>query len=359
MKKYRISVYAIAKNEEKFASRWAQSMSEADDIIVLDTGSNDKTVEILSSLPRVKVYREKIDPWRFDTARNKSLEKVPADTDYCVCTDLDEIFEKGWREKLEKVLDSCPDKVSYRYTWSFNSDGSEGTVFNAEKIHTRHNFIWTHPVHEVLSFSKNCSPVTVFAPGVQLNHYPDNQKSRAQYLPLLEQSVMESPEDDRNMHYLGREYMYYGRFPEAIATLERHLSLKTALWKDERCASMRYIARCFEKLNKTDNAFIWLMKACSEAPYLREPWMDTAEFMYRQKNWHGVITFINEALKIRKSCDTYITDASNYKEKPYDLLSLAYYYAGDKKNAEANALKALEINPAEERIRNNLIFFKA
>ncbi len=45
-----------------------------------------------------------------------------------------------------------------------------------------------------------------------LNHYPDKNKSRSSYLPLLELSVKEDPEDDRNMHYLGREYMYYGRW---------------------------------------------------------------------------------------------------------------------------------------------------
>ena len=38
----------------------------------------------------------------FDVARNKSLELVSLDTDICVCTDIDEVFEPGWRENLEK-----------------------------------------------------------------------------------------------------------------------------------------------------------------------------------------------------------------------------------------------------------------
>lgn len=44
-----ITVYAIAKNEEKFAARWAASMREADNVVVLDTGSTDGTVEILKA----------------------------------------------------------------------------------------------------------------------------------------------------------------------------------------------------------------------------------------------------------------------------------------------------------------------
>jgi len=47
MKKLKIVVYAITKNEEKFVDRWVDSMSEADEIYVLDTGSIDKTVKLL------------------------------------------------------------------------------------------------------------------------------------------------------------------------------------------------------------------------------------------------------------------------------------------------------------------------
>ena len=97
----KIVVYAISKNESKFVDRWVDSMREADDIIVLDTGSKDDTVEKLKKRG-VKVYEAVFDPWRFDVARNASLEKVPLDTDICVCTDLDEVFVSGWRKILEK-----------------------------------------------------------------------------------------------------------------------------------------------------------------------------------------------------------------------------------------------------------------
>lgn len=358
MNSLKICVYAIAKNEAGFAARWAENMSEADEIIVLDTGSSDDTVKILSGFPKVKVYSENVSPWRFDTARNKSLSLVPENTDYCVCTDLDEIFNKGWREKLEKALVTHPDKISYRYTWEIDENGKEKTVFNIEKIHKRTGFIWTHPVHEVLTFIGEGTPKTVFAEGLRLYHYPDKNKSRGQYLPLLEMSVKETPEDDRNMHYLGREYMFYGRFNEAINTLKQHLSLKTALWKDERSASMRYIARCYEQLGDRENAFLWLMNACKEAPYLREPWMAAAEHLYIDKNWHGVIFFIEKALLIKDRKNTYITDNACYEDKPYDLLSIAYYYTGDMQNALTNAQKALELCPDNERIKSNIRLFK-
>ena len=61
------------------------SMAEADGVYVLDTGSTDGTAERLRALGAV-VVEERVEPWRFDTARNRSLELVPEDADICVCT---------------------------------------------------------------------------------------------------------------------------------------------------------------------------------------------------------------------------------------------------------------------------------
>ena len=78
MSKYKVCVYAITKNEEKFVDRWCKSMSEADEIYVLDTGSTDNTVELLKK-NGVNVKVKVFDEWRFDVARNESLSLLPDD----------------------------------------------------------------------------------------------------------------------------------------------------------------------------------------------------------------------------------------------------------------------------------------
>ena len=75
MEGYKVCVYAIAKDEAKFAARWAESMSEADAVYVLDTGSSDDTVKILQA-HGVNVRSEIITPWRFDAARNRSARRL-------------------------------------------------------------------------------------------------------------------------------------------------------------------------------------------------------------------------------------------------------------------------------------------
>ena len=349
----KIVVYAIAKNESSFVDRWMDSMSEADQVVVLDTGSDDGTAERLRARG-ARVAVERIVPWRFDRARNRSLELVPEDADVCVCTDLDEVFHPGWRSALEGVWTPETRQASYRYTWSFQPDGSEGVVFWQEKIHARRGFRWVHPVHEVLEWvGEGERGLLALAQGVQLDHHPDPQKSRGQYLPLLELSVAEDPEDDRNLHYLGREYLYYGRWDDCIRTLTQHLSLPSAVWRDERAASMRYIARAHARKGERDEARDWYLRAAAEAPHLREPWTDLAMLLYEDQEWDGVLYATACALKIRERPRTYICEAEAWGSLPHDLRCQAYYHTGRLPQALEEAQLALAAAPSDPRLAGN------
>lgn len=347
----KICVYAISKNEEKFVNRWYNSMKEADEVYVLDTGSTDNTVEKLRQAG-ANVSIKEIKPWRFDVARNESLKLVPLDCDVCVCTDLDEVFEPGWREKIELLWKDGVNHLRYNYNWSLDDKNNPIVNFYIEKIHARKDFIWTHPVHEVLQYNGD-KQLYLTTDEITLNHYPDNTKSRGSYLPLLELSVKENPEDDRNMHYLGREYMYYGRWNECIDTLIKHLSLKKAIWKDERSASMRFIARSYFELGRIDEAKMWLDKAIKETPYLRDPYVERAILEYRLSNYEEAIHYCNEALKIKKHEKTYINEVFSWNNTVYDLLSIAYFYTGDINKSLENIDIAIKMNPEDERLANN------
>ena len=350
----KIVVYAICKNEAQFVDRWMDSMSEADEVVVLDTGSSDDTVQRLRDRgARVEV--EAISPWRFDVARNRSMELVPKDADICVCTDLDEVLHPGWRKLLEGAWRPGTGQAVYRYTWSFNPDGSEGVVFWYEKIHARHGYQWVHPVHEVLQWTGPGTPgPKVTVEGMQLDHLPDPTKSRAQYLSLLELSVQEDPDDDRNVHYLGREYMYRRRWDDCIRTLERHLAMPSATWADERAASMRYIAHSWAMKGKRQLARNWYLRAIAQAPHLREPYMDLAMLLYEDGSWDGVLYFTSCALAISTRPKTYICESASWGSLPHDLRSIAFYHTGRTAQALDEARAALAIEPTNERLAGNV-----
>lgn len=331
-------------------------MKEADEIYVLDTGSTDNTKELLESLG-VNVTKKEIIPWRFDVARNESLKLVPEDADICVCTDLDEVFESGWRENLEKNWTPTTTHARYNYNWSLDEHNKPLVNFHIEKIHSRHNYLWTHPVHEVLKFTGELEQ-TITIDEITLNHYPDSSKSRGSYLPLLELSVKEDPTDDRNMHYLGREYMYYGKWDQAITTLKNHLDLKSATWPDERAASYRFIARSYKNLKNYPEARNYYDKAIKEAPHLRDALIEKAILEYELKNFSEVEALCLKALQITTHEKTYINEVFSWDSTVYDLLAISCFNLEKYNYAIYFSTLALEKDPTNERLLKNHQLYK-
>ncbi|WP_341444104.1 glycosyl transferase family 2 [Sporobacter termitidis] len=322
-------------------------------VVVTDTGSGDKTAERLRERGAV-VYTETISPWRFDTARNIAMDHIPEHMDICVSNDLDEVFEKGWRQKLEDAWQPFYTRARYLFTWSHNPDGTPGKQFAMEKIHRRHGFRWVHPVHEVLEYSGEDQDQTVWVNGMVLNHYPDLSKPRAQYLPLLELSAQENPSDDRTMFWLGREYSYHGMHDRCIDTLKRHLQLPSAGWDEERSASMRFISRSYQAKNDFAEAKRWLFRAIAECPRVREPYLQLARFGYLEGNWPLVFLMTEKGLGITERPGSYLTEPESWGYSFYDLGAISAYRLGMYEKSYRYAEIACETEPNNPRLEKNL-----
>jgi len=323
------------------------AVGEADLVVVVDTGSTDRTAEKLRARGAL-VYEETIVPWRFDEARNRALEHVPEDADICVSNDLDEVFEPGWREKLETAWRPEHTRARYLFAWT------PAKTFPMEKIHRRHGFRWVHPVHEVLEYSGSDPDNTVWVAGLVLRHYPDLTKPRSQYLPLLELSVRENPDDDRAVFWLGREYMYYGKWSSCIETLKRHLALPSAKWDEERAASMRFIARCHEMQGDFKQAKAWLFRAAAECPGAREPYLALAKLAYREENWPMLYAMAKNGLAIAAGSGSYLVEPESWGPALWDYGAIGAYRLGLFKEAHDLARRAVELGGGDERLAANL-----
>lgn len=345
----RVAVYSIAKNEAAHVERWAASAADADHIILVDTGSTDGTLEAAEDAT-VTVHQRRIYPWRFDTARNTALALVPDDVDYCIALDLDEILIPGWRDALESAHREGWSRPRYRYTWSWNFDGSPGLVYGGDKIHARHGYTWRHPVHEVIT------PMAEETQGwipLEIHHHPDPSKSRAQYLPLLAQSVAEDPTDDRNAYYYARELHFAGHGDQALAEFYRYLDLPTATWDAERSKAMRFLAEL-----ETANAEKWLLKATAEAPHRREPWVDLARHYHDQHSWQLCLAAAERALSITEQPLEYLCEPDAWGATPHDLAALAAWNLGLTDVARLHGQAAVDLKPTDPRLTTNLTYYK-
>lgn len=345
----KVAVYTIALNERQFVEQWFESAKDADYLLIADTGSTDGTVEAARALG-INVVDVRVNPWRFDDARNAALAALPIDIDMCVSLDMDEVITPGWKKILTEAWERGINRPRYKHIWSWNEDGTPGLEFSYDHIHGRKGFRWRHPVHECI-YSYGIEEKQDWLEGIETHHHPDPTKSRSQYLPLLSLSVQEDPHNDRNAFYYGRELYFYGRYEEAAKELKRHLELPTAVWAPERAASMRFIGKSLPA-----EAEIWFRKAVDEAPGRREPYVDLAKLYYNRQDWVKCLEAAESALAIKEKPLEYLCEAESWGSAPHDYASISAYRLGQYDKALKYAKEALEIESDNERLRSNLVF---
>lgn len=343
----KIAVYAIAKDEAQFVERWQQSACDADSLHILDTGSNDQTVTAARDLG-IDVVVRKFDPWRFDHARNAGLAMVPNGVDLCVALDMDEVLLPGWRDELEKLGPEVT-RPRYKYTWSWKSEGVPDLQYGGDKIHSRNGYRWKHPVHEVL-VPDGISEIQDWC-GLEIHHHPDHSKSRGQYLPLLELAVAEDPQDDRNAHYLAREYFFNGQNDKAESEFRRHLSLASATWGAERAQSYRYL---YKITGDPEN----LESAIKEDPDRREAHVDLAMHHYEREEWHRALDAAKRALRVSHKPLAYLVESWAWGALPHDIAAISAYNLGYYAEAKYHGMEAVKLSPYDDRLVNNLSYYK-
>lgn len=350
--KPKICVYAISKNEAHFIKRFCESASDADMILIADTGSTDGLPEEAVKHGAI-VHHISINPWRFDTARNAALALVPGDMDICISLDIDEVLTPGWREEIERAWEiGVTTRLRYLYDWG------GGLKFYYEKIHSRHGYMWHHPCHEYPRPDGRIQEVWGHIDNLLVVHLPDPAKSRSYYIDLLELSVKEDPYCTRNAFYYARELSFRSRWREAVAACESYLKMPNATWVDERCYAYRVMGRSYNGLQEWANAEKAFQLAAAEAPHTREPWCELALLCYHQQRWEECFAYSMKALRITHRAAIYTSDPVVWGYQPHDLAAISAWNLGLKDIAIKQGQIALDLEPHDVRLETNLRFYR-
>ena len=164
------SLCMIVKNEEKVLARCLDSICDLmDEIIIVDTGSGDRTKEI-AGLYTDRVYDFE---WTgsFSDARNFSFSL--AGCDYIYCADADEVLDGENREKLRILKETILPQVEIVQMY-YGNQLCHGTVYNFDRelrprlFKRLRTFEWIEPVHETVRLL----PV-VFDSDIEITHMPE------------------------------------------------------------------------------------------------------------------------------------------------------------------------------------------
>lgn len=350
---YQICVYAMCKNEEPFVERWIHSMKEADRIVVMDTGSTDNTVAALRA-SGADVYTEPVIPWRWDTARERSLSYVPGDVDICVATDLDDVWTAGWRALLEKAWIPGTTRARHLYNYAISPDGRPlNQNFKHSRIHARHGYKWVRANHEYLQYIGEGEEKIIDVEGLTLNHYPDTTKSRSFNLALSKLALQEDPDDVDMLRSLGLDYYNNNMFAKVKETFLQYLKHPKADDAELRCQAMYLIAKCFELDGDSSEAYRWFFRAIAEDHQHKDAFMELALAAYRKMDWH---TALFGACKVLEISD--VSSHSNHSAAcgpvPYHIASLACCALGLLPQALTFAKQAQALDPGDEQFSQNV-----
>lgn len=171
-----ISLCMIVKNEEKLLKRCLDSIADLmDEIIIVDTGSTDRTKEIAAG------YTDKLYDFAwtgdFSDARNFAASK--ATMEYIYTADADEVVNEENRKRFAELKQVLLPEVEIVQMYYCNL-GEQNTTYNFEKEYRpklyrrQRDFVWIDPIHETLRLD----PV-VFDSDIEIEHRPEgNHASR-------------------------------------------------------------------------------------------------------------------------------------------------------------------------------------
>jgi hypothetical protein len=348
-----VYVYAICKNEAHNVERFISWGVEADGVFFLDTGSTDGTQDLLRQNGAI-VEEYSVNPWRFDEAKNRAMALVPDDADICICFNLDETMFPitGWRRQLELAWGPWVSQARYKYVAHVSPDAAPNPTYWFTAIHSRHGYVWRYPTHEVLYGIPGQHGETITT-SLECRHARPHWKQKSDDLSLLRLALQEEPDDERCLHYYGRELCHQRRWQEAMIPLQRHLQVSG--WSKEKAASANMLAACSRHSSSSWEVEKWLLRAVAEAPEMREHWVYLGRYyMNERRNYAAGYYCGKRALEI-SYCDIshYSSNERDWRLGPLDLLSVCAWHMGLKAEAGEAVKEALALAPDDRRVQSN------
>ena len=260
----------IVKDEEHRLARCLASVAGVvDEMVVVDTGSTDGTLDIARAWG-AKVARFEFCPIDFAAARNASLER--ATSPWVLVLDADETLAWESREPLQAALRAGRNAAYILNRRNLAPDGTAGVVEQAVRLFPNHpRTRYRGRVHETVNASLLDGGGRLCRSAIFIDHHLEAEarlraKSRL-YLALLKEELAEAPDDAERLTFLAAEYHKLGLLDDAALTAETIARLepldpmahvRVGLYRLVHLRQVRRAAMAFERA-------LELRSDCSEA----------------------------------------------------------------------------------------------
>lgn len=323
-----ISLCMIVKNEEEVLERCLNGLKNiVDEMIIVDTGSTDRTKEIAAQFTS-NIYDFK---WTddFSDARNFSFSK--AIMDYIYVADADEVIDEENQKlflQLKEVLLPEIEIVQMMYCNQLEF----GTTYNFDeeyrpKLYKRlRSFVWEEPLHEAVRLE----PV-IFDSDIRIEHKPLNSHADRDF-SIYQRLIKQGKRISKKLHTMYAKELYIAGnkkdFTNAVPLFEQTMKDESRTLDEVKEAAC-VLARAYRLTGKEREFFRNTLKEIASNPS-SEICYELGEFYLAQKDYkEAVLWYYNAAYETSSILNIHC--GGDY---PLGRLAFCYEKLGDLKQAE-------------------------
>ena len=309
-----LSLCMITKNEEKCLGQCLSSVQGiADEIIIVDTGSTDKTKEIAKKF-KAKIYDFK---WTddFSAARNESLRH--ASKDWILVLDADEIIEKNDLEKIRNAIENENDAAGFSFEQrSYINSYFEGAVKNnsgfsqvkgypfyishflVRLFKNRLGIKFSNRVHELVEDSMREKNLAISKIDVVLHHFGSVKDETAireksqMYSRIIMEQLQQEPDNPRFNYQAARMHLGMNDSANALRYFK-----KTAKLDPHYKLVFSEIAKIYLQMNDRNKAIEYFRKSMNHNPENPSPANNLAVVYMSSGNFKNAKEILEEQLK--------------------------------------------------------------
>jgi glycosyltransferase involved in cell wall biosynthesis len=355
MAENKICLNMIVKNESKIIERCIKSVYHLIDTwCIVDTGSTDGTQEIIKELLKDKPGELIERPWvNFGHNRNEALRYGEKWGDWILLTDadmvlVDEGFDKSTLNPSIDGYEVIQDNHGVRYN-------------NYRLLRASRNWQCIGVTHEYYSPADGIKTRDLI-PALWFNDISDGGSKSDKFerdIRLLEQGLIDEPNNHRYMFYLAQSYRDIQQWDKAIHWYEK--CAETSTWDEEAWFAAYMVGWCMCGAGKpVQETSVALYKAWMMRPWRNEPVFQMAMEFKKAGAWDNAYQLLKVAASMDyPHRDSLFISAVLYEGASIDEFAVAAYHVGKHQEAIAATQKLLTSPYGEknsERLNNNILY---
>ncbi|NRD79494.1 glycosyltransferase [Bacillus sp. BRMEA1] len=268
-----LGLHMVVKDEEEHLRRCLESVkSIVDEIIIVDTGSNDRTVDIAKSYGATVIETT----WENDFSYVRNLSLKRSNTIWNIFLDADEIITGDLEKIRQSIVDSDKEAFWVVIESLTGSLPYEKLIHSSIRIfRSRPQYYFKGPIHEDIlpsilehDVSKESIGAIEVAKIIHYGYLPEiqQQKQKAQRnLNILQSALRDNPNQPYYKYHLGLTYEQMGNNQEAVSFIQRALN-EVDTNTSFRPTMVKDLAKILIKIGKYDTVISFLKTELQNYP---------------------------------------------------------------------------------------------